>query len=732
MVTLFNCVRLLVALQLSGANYVIFSQRFTADPSPIVHNGRVYLYTSHDKRSAHGFDMVDYNCLSSSDLVNWRDEGIVFSLANSSSFAGCGAWAQQVVELKNGTFVMVFPAMNCPNVTDGGIGVASASHPAGPFVEARKGKLPGFPDMQPGTKAQPQIEVDDPTIFIDQDDGAYVCANLYETNKSNLAQQFPWGPMCGELNEDLISWKTPPRFPDSFNQSTWHFFEAPWLMRHTIGGKDKYVMSYMMKYDDCPGNNWTRVSNDQCLWSHGGFDVGYAVADVTSAGPLLSQYQPKGTLMWANDFTKNTGRVPWAGGNNHQGIVEFPKGSNEFFLFYHSAWLSGSGIKRNVGVDRLYLNESDPARPLLPVSATPSWLRSASLLSPYAMPVPAFTMAQASDGVFTSPSNDAGSVIGGGAKQLCLDGLQDGAWSLTRQVDFGHAALDEEGTVSSVTLRLLRLLLRVNVPACSVGDCPRLSLHLDKLEAGALTNCQLNSTDGQWATVECSVEAAALSGVHDVWMLWEGAECLTSMLQVAWWQLKPAEDRPSREISSEIPSEMGRRHILPPKTTVQLTIFAPAAAGPVGVVVLGTQGFVLAAKPGMEAARLALCDNEDGTWGIRVGTNQPMRYACASGEALDVHGNALLTASASSPDAPCARFRVQVTKYGQYALRSAAVGLWVRWSGGGSDVNQDTGVLVVASANPRNDSAAVFNFSTTTHPPPPHGNRQPQGLVAGR
>lgn len=29
-------------------NYVIFSQRFSADPSPLVHDGRVYVYTTHD------------------------------------------------------------------------------------------------------------------------------------------------------------------------------------------------------------------------------------------------------------------------------------------------------------------------------------------------------------------------------------------------------------------------------------------------------------------------------------------------------------------------------------------------------------------------------------------------------------------------------------------------------------------------------------------------------------
>ena len=113
-----------------GANYVIFSQRFSADPAPLVHDGRVYLYTSHDKDHNHGFDMTDYNCLSSTDLVNWRDEGIAFSMNDTTWAKGLNAWAQQVVKLKNGTFVMYFPAMG----SGGGVGVASATSPAGPYV----------------------------------------------------------------------------------------------------------------------------------------------------------------------------------------------------------------------------------------------------------------------------------------------------------------------------------------------------------------------------------------------------------------------------------------------------------------------------------------------------------------------------------------------------------------------------------------------------------------------
>jgi hypothetical protein len=229
------------------------------------------------------------------------------------------AWAQQVVALKNGSFVMYFPAMG----TGGGVGVATASQPAGPFIQATDGPLNGT------------LGADDPTVFIDSDDRAYVCVNK-------------GGPLCGELNDDLISWKSLPQLLPGFTHGDkdggdWHYFEAPWLMRHG----DLYILSFMMSYSDCPGNNGHRIARPNCSWSHGGFDIGYAVAPVTTAGPLAATFKPQGSLMWS----------PPTGYNNHQGICEFPAGSEEYYFFYHSCWFSnGDGQRRNVGVDRMYYN----------------------------------------------------------------------------------------------------------------------------------------------------------------------------------------------------------------------------------------------------------------------------------------------------------------------------------------------------------------------------------------
>jgi hypothetical protein len=75
---------------------------------------------------------------------------------------------------------------------------------------------------------------------------------------------------CGQLNEDMISWKSPPQLLPGYDKDggRWHYFEAPWLMRHGA----KYILSYMMSYGDCPGNNGTRIARPNCSWSHGGFD----------------------------------------------------------------------------------------------------------------------------------------------------------------------------------------------------------------------------------------------------------------------------------------------------------------------------------------------------------------------------------------------------------------------------------------------------------------------------
>ena len=796
---------IIAADSMVAANYVIFSQRFSADPAPIVHDGRVYLYTSHDKDHAHGYDMQDYTCLSSSDMINWRDEGIAFSLKNTTWAQDLHAWAQQVVALKNGSFVMYFPAMG----TGGGVGVATASHPAGPFEQATDGPL------------NHTLGGDDPTIFIDDDGQGYLCANK-------------GGPLCGQLNEDMISWKSPPQLLPGYD-GRWHYFEAPWLMRHGA----QYILSYMMSYGDCPGNNGTRIARPNCSWSHGGFDIGYAVAPITAAGPLGSTFTPQGTLMWS----------PPTSYNNHQGICEFPAGSGEYYLFYHSSWFSnGDGHQRNVGVDRLYYNGSRP----LAVSATPGWLRPAQYLNPSTTRVPAFTMAEATDGVKSRPSGDDASVIGGGAQQFCLDMAAD-TWTHTRQVDFGTATGDGGHTAIS---------LRVHAKQPAV-----ITLHMDSLSAHPAATCAV-AVAAEWRTVACPLPANnSLHGVHDLWIqvqkataashsslraapavtaaaqhqqqqqqqqgcLVSGPVCYsdvnsTRTLPSANWQWQgypltpefcawqchqlnfslagteyrtecycgnalsgrpelltpnhcrmPCSGKANKtaaadetcggdramsvfkvDCSSAVPPpcwsngtagppappdptpivafawwqlQGGAKFIprTPPKTAVSVNMTTSVAADSLSVAVLENK---LVAHDTAAHATIVLVDNEDGTYALQVGA----LYACATvpppGESDSggvEGGDAELVLSAKTPTEACARFRVQVIKDtskiasgDHFALRSAAVGLWVSAACTATHSNASGACpLIVATANPLMDERAAFTLTALrgSQSPPPH------------
>ncbi|GGL58615.1 hypothetical protein [Planomonospora parontospora] len=60
------CVMTLLPATPAGADNPIVQTIYTADPAPLVHNGRVYLYTGHDEDGSTYFTMRDWRVYSSS------------------------------------------------------------------------------------------------------------------------------------------------------------------------------------------------------------------------------------------------------------------------------------------------------------------------------------------------------------------------------------------------------------------------------------------------------------------------------------------------------------------------------------------------------------------------------------------------------------------------------------------------------------------------------------------
>ncbi len=196
----------------SRAENPIIQTNFTADPAPLVYNGEVYLYTSHDEDDASEFKMLNWKLYTSTDMVNWTDHGTVASLAVFPwAVQSNDAWAPQVVQ-RNGKFYLYVP-ISVRGSPKNVIAVAVSDSPLGPFKDAL-----GHPLIDRG---EGYI---DPTVYIDDDGQAY----LYWGNP-NL-----W---YVKLNKDMISYSGEIEKVDTKPNN---YQEGPWFYKRD----GKYYMAY--------------------------------------------------------------------------------------------------------------------------------------------------------------------------------------------------------------------------------------------------------------------------------------------------------------------------------------------------------------------------------------------------------------------------------------------------------------------------------------------------------
>ncbi|MCF8357905.1 MAG: family 43 glycosylhydrolase [Prolixibacteraceae bacterium] len=203
----------------SLADYPIVSQRFLADPGALVYNGRVYIYCSNDDDNPMdrrgGYQMQTIVCISSSDLKNWTDHGVVFRVPGGASWAN-RSWAPSPAE-RDGKFFLYFG--NSGN----GIGVAMADNPLGPFKDPIGKAL--IETSTPGVMPAKNMWLFDPMAFIDDDGQAYL---YFGGNGDDNVRAI-------KLNRDMISVDGP-----AIKLTAPNFFEAAWVHKHN----GTYYFSY--------------------------------------------------------------------------------------------------------------------------------------------------------------------------------------------------------------------------------------------------------------------------------------------------------------------------------------------------------------------------------------------------------------------------------------------------------------------------------------------------------
>ncbi len=297
-----------VAMRFKLKGNPVVTDKFTADPAPMVHDGTLYLYVGHDEYyegqdTASGgkeFNITEWVCYSTRDMENWTDHGAVLKPTDFAWSIG-EAWASQVVE-KDGKFFYYTSLQAGEPYNSKVVGVAVADNPLGPFTDAIG--VPLITDNMTPNGPRGWWNDIDPTVFVDDDGTPWMS----------------WGNgtcFIVKLKPNMIELDGPIEklnMPD--------FVEGPWIHKR----ENMYYLTYASR-----------------LRRKGSEMIEYATAPAmegpwTYRGVLTGQAEKSFTI--------------------HPGIVEF---KNQWYLFYHNAVLTIDGKqgaigRRSVCVDYLYYN----------------------------------------------------------------------------------------------------------------------------------------------------------------------------------------------------------------------------------------------------------------------------------------------------------------------------------------------------------------------------------------
>jgi beta-xylosidase len=296
----------------SMGNNPLFTDTFTADPAPMVHNCTFYIACGHDEGTT-GFFLREWYLLSSTDMVNWERK-VAFGV-NLFAWANANAWASQMVE-KNGRFYWYVPVQKRNNGTMA-IGVATANSPEGPFTDAIGGPLVDdqfeMSNMGFATPAATPFTID-PTVFVDDDGRAYLHYGSF------------FRMINSELDDDMISIK------GTMKESTPQgFFEAPFLTKRNGVYYEVYAR-----------------------------DGNPAKIDYATSNSPLGPWQYRGRIL--DPLPNNPGEDA---ATSHPGIAEF---AGQWYLVYHLSNGSAGTYRRQVAMEKLTFNADGSIQKVTPSS----------------------------------------------------------------------------------------------------------------------------------------------------------------------------------------------------------------------------------------------------------------------------------------------------------------------------------------------------------------------------
>jgi arabinoxylan arabinofuranohydrolase len=306
---------------------------FTADPTAVEYNGRIYVYATNDQQQFEKVGKDGKNSyehirtlvmMSSDDMVNWTYHGLI----NTAKLApwSQNSWAPSItsrLEADGKTHFYLY-------YSNSGVGTAmlTSTSPVGPWSDPLGKNI--VDRSVPGVNCEAPF---DPGVVIDDKGTGWLTFG----GGTPKTEYMPDNSRIVKLGADMISLasnvsKIPA--PYFFEGSELNFINGTWVYTYNT--------------------NW----NERTEWPYSNIDkpTACSMCYMTSKTPLIPD-----SWKYRDNYFKNTGEInvgPLT--NNHTHLFKFKE---KYYIVYHAMYLQDyfdtKGGFRNVGIDEMQVDEGN-------------------------------------------------------------------------------------------------------------------------------------------------------------------------------------------------------------------------------------------------------------------------------------------------------------------------------------------------------------------------------------
>ncbi|MCI8307020.1 MAG: carbohydrate-binding protein [Lachnospiraceae bacterium] len=546
---------------------------FIADPTAIDNSevdGKLYVYGTtegfsyiNDVIDQNRYDNHSLTILSTSDMVNWTDEGFMDTqnLTNEVSDSdnkvkanwAVKAWAPSGLAYDgDGDGELEYYLFH---TNSGAVGYVMSDSPTGPWRSPMSTAL--FTSSSPGCKGVKWCF--DPAVLRDSEGNAYIYFGGGVWDGDNEIASHPDGiahPKTGRVCK-LGFDENGEVYPDGEPQEmdTYYLFEDSEINQFN----GKYYYSYCVNFKVPGGNKWVNSGSIAVYVSSDPMDIAF-----DPAGENGDKYTDENGVYhhFLGTILNNPSTIYGESYNNHHHMQSF-KGKD--YIFYHSTVLNNSIHRINKQYRNLHVDEIkvDPETDEISIDPSYEGAEQIEKFNPYTdnkgnvKEINATTTSY-SAGVCSRRSDAR---VSEGLSPMVLDEIDTGDWTKIQGVDFGDYGTKKfEATVASETDNA-EIELFIDDPTDSSNY------------VGAL---KVKSTGDQdsFETISADLDTK-ISGVHDLYFVFRGTD-----YDVAAWKF-------TKDTESIVKPTPTPPQVTPPATATATQTPAPATPAPTQTVDYG-------------------------------------------------------------------------------------------------------------------------------------------------